>query len=60
MTALAVFPALMAMVKIRERHLAAAVAHLRLVFAELHAVTIRETVSFHALLLARTSEPYPA
>ena len=71
-----------------------AVEHLRLVFAELHAVTIRETVSFHSahgsfdadskpldkrgsqeaaakmlhqlpggrgpLLLARTSEPYPA
>lgn len=71
-----------------------AVEHLRLVFAELHATTIRETVSFHnahssfdaeghprdkqgsqeaaakmlrqlswwarALLVARTSEPYPA
>ncbi|MGC4894302.1 NADPH-dependent FMN reductase [Micromonospora sp. DT31] len=71
-----------------------AVEHLRLIFAELHAVTIRETVSFHnahgsfdaegqpldghgsqeaaakmlhqlswwarALLLARTTEPYPA
>jgi NAD(P)H-dependent FMN reductase len=35
-----------------------AVEHLRAVFAELHAVTVRETVSFHfAELAERTSEP---